>query len=339
MKYQNLAAFEKHLKQAAQVQLARVFLIVSPCSYERKKIAEKILAAIQLKEGAVDCHKQDGSVDEVKEWLDSLNTTSLLSARQALFLDGIDKLKKNGLAPLADYAAKPSPFSYLLLGASAGKALAELYTKGKKELVACDLSDEKPWDRKDRLKRMLVEYAAQGGKRIHGDALDELIEAVGLSLPGLEQEVDKLIAYAGSRSDLTAADVCALCAAHTSPTLWQLADAIAWKETPPIVEESVDLGLLLPLLSQLRTQFQHGLAASLLLERGTSPAQIAPYIPSIKPAALDKVLSGARARKSAFFKRALNVIFDVELLAKNSAFEPALLLDLLLSKLTLLKRR
>ncbi len=338
MKYQNLAAFEKHLSQAAKVQLSRVFLIVSSCPYERKKVVEKITAAIRSREGKIDFQTQDGSLGDVQEAVDSLNTASLFSGKQVLYLDGIDKLKKNALAPLADYVVAPSPFAYLLLGANSAKSLTELYAKGKKELIACDLSEEKPWDRKDRLKRTLADYTLKEGKRISGDALEYLLENVGLNLPGLEQELEKLIIYAAERSELGIQDVHALCAAQKSLTLWQLAEAIAWRDPFPKLEENVDLSLLLPLLSQLRTQFQHGLTVSLLLERGTPHVDIAHYLPSVKPAAIDKMLPLAKARKSPFFKRALDLLFDVELMAKNSSFDPALILDLLLTKLTMLKR-
>ncbi len=338
MKYQNLPAFEKHLQEAAKLHLSRVFVVVSSCSYERRKIVEKVVAAISSKEGEVRFHAYEATPGAVNEGIEGLNTASLLEGRQVLYLDSVDKLKKNGLAPLAEYAARPSPFGYLILGAASGKALTELYTKGKKELIACDLSEEKPWDRKDRLKRMLVDHAARQGSRLSADALEHLLEHVGLNLPGLEQEVDKLITYAAERKEISLKDVHTLCAAQKTSTLWQLADAIAWRDPYPKIEESVDLSLLLPLFAVLRTQFQQGMTLSLLLERGTPHADLAHYLPSVKPASLDKMLPAAKARRSPFFKRALDVLFDAELMAKNSSHDPALILDVLLSKLTLLKK-
>lgn len=338
MKYQNLPAFEKHLQQAAGLHLSRVFVVVAPCSYERRKIVEKVVAAISSKEGEIRFHGSEATPATLEEGIEGLNTASLLGGKQVLYLDAVDKLKKNGFAPLAEYAAHPSPFGYLILGAASGKALSELYTKGKKELIACDLSEEKPWDRKDRLKRMLVDYAARLGSRLSADSLEHLLEHVGLNLPGLEQEIDKLITYAAERKEITLRDVHTLCAAQKSTTLWQLADVIAWRDPYPKIEESVDLSLLLPLFAVVRTQLQQGMTLSLLLERGTPHAELAHYLPSVKSAALDKMLPACKARRSPFFKRALDVLFEAELMAKNSSHDPALILDLLLSKLTLLKK-
>jgi DNA polymerase-3 subunit delta len=311
--------------------MSRVFLVVSPCAYERKKIVEKILSAIRTQQSDIYLHTEDAVQGLLEEQIAGLNTLSLLGGEQVLYLDNIDKLKKNGLAILAEYTAHPSPFAYLLLGANFSKNLGDLYSKGKKELIVCDLSDEKPWDRKERIKRALVDGAAKLGKRLNGDAVEYLLESIGLNLPGLEQEVAKLITYAGERSALTLQDVHVLCRVQKSATLWQLAEAVVWKESLPRIDESIDLSMVLSLISQLRLQLQQGLILAVLTERRAAQGEIAHYLPTVKPVALEKMLLIVKQRKSIFFKRALNLLFDVELIAKNSSLEPGIILDLVLA--------
>lgn len=330
LKFQNLSAFEKHLSQAAKVHLSRIFLVISSCPYERKKIIEKVIAAVKAKHSDLAIHTQDAQQGALEEKIDELNTASLFSGQQLVYLDGIEKLKKNGLALLADYAADPSPFAYLLLGAGSGKGLDDFYDKGKKELIVCDLSSEKPWDRKDRLKHYLIDKVAKVGKRLSGEAAEILLESVGASLPYLEQEADKLITYTGERREISLADVNALCVAQKSENLWQIAEAIVWKESPPKIDENSDL--LFPLISQVRTQLQNGLMIAILLERGAAHHEITHYLPTVKPATLDRILPIAKARKSPFFRRALDALFDIELMAKNS-IDPALIFDLLNAKI------
>ncbi len=336
MKYQNLSAFEKHLQQAAKVHLSRVFLVISSCPYERKKIVEKIIVAIRTEQRDVHFHTQEASPGSLEEQINGLNTFSLLSGKQVLYLDSIDKLKKNGLVLLAEYVAHPSPFAYLLLGASTSKALSELYAKGKKELIVCDLSEEKPWDRKDRLRRTLLDKAVKAGKQLSGDAVGYLLENIGLNLSGLEQELVKLITYVGDRREITLQDVHVLCGVQKSLNAWQLAEAIVWKESLPRSEEPVDLAMLLSLFSPLRLQLQQGLILSVLVERGAAQEEIVHYLPMVKPAALEKMMLIVKRRHSGFFKRALDLLFDIELLTKNSSFEPGLLLDLVLTKMAVL---
>lgn len=338
MKYQNLIAFEKHLEQAAKVHLSRVFLIVASCPYERKKIVDKVVSAIESREGDIDLQIVDSTQEEMEERIESLNTVSLLTGKPILYLNGIDKLKKNTFTLLAQYVENPSPFAYLVLGAQSSKGLAELYSKGKKEMISCDLSEEKPWDRKDRLKRTLIGFLVKAGKKMHGEALDYLLENIGLSLSALETEVEKLINYTEGRSEVTLQDVQRLCMTQKSMNLWQLAEAIVWHDALPRLEGSLDLSGLLPLIAQLRLQLQQGLCLSLLMERKSPLTEFAHHFPQVKPTAVEKMLPVCKRRPSSFFKRSLDLLFDIELMAKNSSFEPMLILDLFLTKITLLKR-
>ncbi|MBS0620593.1 MAG: hypothetical protein JSS61_03940 [Verrucomicrobia bacterium] len=336
MKYQNLTAFEKHLEQTSGSHLSKVFLIISGCAHERRQIAEHIALAIERKEGNIQFAAPDASAME--EVIEQLNTTSLLAGKGVFFLDGIDKLKKQAIAPLASYVVKPSPFSYLILGASSGKTLGDLYLQGKKELIACDLTEEKPWDRKERIKRSLLQFAAREGKSLKPDALEHLVENVGLDLPALEQEVTKLITYVGERKEIVLSDVDLLCPVAKSATLWQLAEAAIWQEKIPKLDESIDLGFLLPLIGQLRTHLQNGLTIAELLARGASSSDIRHTLPALKPAFLDRALATVPMRRAPFFKAALNYLFEMEFQAKNGSLDPALLLELFLIKITQLKK-
>ncbi len=335
MKYQNLAAFEKHL--LTQLPLPRVFVVVSSCSYERRKILEKIALLICKKEGQVQSLHRDAAEGDLKQTLEELNTQGLFSSQKTVYLEGVDKLKKAELSFLCTYVEKPSPSAYLLLGASSGKGLSELYVKGKKGLIGCDLSEEKPWELKARLKAMLIDHAAQSQKRFRPEALDYLLDHVGLQLPSLEKEVDKLITYGIEREEISFSDVKALCSTEKGLTLWQLIDALIEGSSFPKIEEDVDLGTLFPLFSQLRSQLEHGLAVALLLQRKVPPHEMAAHIPSLKPASLNKTLSLARMSPPLFFKKALDLCFEAELMAKNSSLEPSCILEMLISKLILLK--
>jgi len=338
VKYQNLPAFEKHLEQAAKVHLSPLYLVISSCDYERRKIIDKIVSAIRTKEGKVDFQRQDATQEGIEEAIEGLNTTSLWEGKQVLYLDGIEKCKKGSLQLLTQYVARPSPFAYLLLGASSSKSLTDLYTQGKKELISCDLSQEKPWDRKDRFKRYLEEKVAKAGKRLHREAAEHLLEHVGLDLASLEQEIDKLITYLGESREITLKETLALCASQKEFSFWQLAEAVIWSDVPPKIEEKMTLSELLPMITQLRSQLQQGLTLGILLERKTSPTEIASYFPGVKPTLLEKRVPLCRRYPSALFKRALDLLFEMELQAKNSSLEASLLLDLFLSRWTLLKR-
>lgn len=337
MRYKQLAAFEKHLLQSSKHPLSRAYLVISPCPYERGKILQKVLDVILSRESDSQLIRRDSIEGHFSSALEELCTLSFFASQKIVYLDQADKLKKTELALLANYVEKPSPAGYLILGSASSKALNDLYERGKKELVVCDLSEEKPWELQKRLKGMLVEYAALSSKRLDPDALEYLLETVGLNLCSLEREVDKLISYGIGRAAITLSDVKTLCVSSKEQTLWHLVDAVAWGDTYPHLDTEVGFDLLLPLISQLRTQFQQGLGVATLLARKVSLQDLSHHMPHLKPHQLTKILNSKHSRDPSFFKGALSACFQAELMAKNSSVHPAAILDLFISKLFLLK--
>ncbi len=332
MKFQSLHSFEKNLSQA------KIYLIISPCSVERKRIAETVLTYLKSKE-EVDYSSGEADHIELDEVVDELNTLSLIGGKRIFFLDGLEKYKKGELSSLLRYAENPSPCAYLILGSSSGKQLTDLYLKGKNELLACDLSEEKSWDKKERFKQSLIRKAHLEGKSLHPDAVEHLLEVIGLNLSALEKEIDKAMAFVGERAHIGLSDVHTLCKAEKSSTLWQLAETLVWQEVPPPSDPMMELSTLLPLISQVRSHLEIGLQIALLIEQGSSSrSEISSHFPQIKTQGLEMRIGAARARKSAFFSKTLSLLFDIELMAKNSSSSPSLLFDLLLLKFTYLKR-
>jgi DNA polymerase III subunit delta len=330
VKFQQLSSFEKHLEKAAPDHLSRVYLVAAPCSFERKKICDKICAQIEKKEKKIALLRFEGA----EMWARASEELSMIvsiGAHRVVVFDDADKLKKAALEALASYVARPSPYVYLLLSAASAKPFSDIYEQGKKELVVCDLCAEKPWERKERLKAHLVRMAAQEKKTLLREAADLLLERVGNELSQLEQEITKLICYCADRREISAADVNTLCHTEKMASIWQLAEALVWQEKPVKVETSFELSSFLPLLSQVRLHLQQGKVLALYQN------QVA--LASFKPQLLEKIAPIARMRKCAFFTEALHVVFSMEMLAKQSALSASLLADLLIAKIDMLKKQ
>ncbi len=324
MKFSQLSAFEKNL---ASLHLSPVYLVVSPCSYERKKIMELIKAAVRKKEGEVTLARYDGKDVEwaaVREDLDTLNGWG---GGRIILLDEIDKLKKAALSALIHYVSQPSPHVYLIMGANSGKSLLELYKQGKKEMVACDLSEEKPWERKDRLRNHLQQLSLREKKQMSREAAELLLDKLGTDLSSLEQEMNKLICYCWDRPQITPQDVRALCYTHQPQSVWNLAEGIVWNTQPVRVDSTYELSSFFYLLGQVRFHLQQGLILASAFEQGKPVEEV-----SLKPQLLEKVIPYAKKQGSRHFQQALNNVFEMELLAKNSSLAVSLLFDLLVAK-------
>lgn len=247
--------------------------------------------------------------------LELLETKGLFGP-SVVFFDGVDKLKKGDLEALTKFVARPSPFAYLVLGS--GKSCEPLYLAGKKEMVALDLSQEKPWEREKRLLSWLVGEAKKQQKQLSPDAASYLLQSVGPDRAFLEQELNKLLCYAADRTDITLKDIKAIGSSERSETVWQIAEALVWRGARIPDEFSADFGLI----SQVRMHLQVGAELSL---GGSSLA---------KPYMVEKYGPTAERNGFAFYRDALIALFELELHLKNPTLEPRIYWDRLFYDLT-----
>jgi DNA polymerase-3 subunit delta len=317
MKLTSLTAFEKHLKEAAQAHLSRVYMVVAAVHFERKKIIEKIKEAVQPD----TLTHFDATSAPMEKVVAQLNTLSLLGERPLIILEGFEKLKKGDLEILATYLQKPSPFAYLVLSGASLKGQADLYQKAKKEVIVLDLSEEKPWEKEKRLREYLTQSAKESGKTLGPDLAAQLVTEVGPDLASLDQELFKLVAYVGSRSQITLDDARAICSSYHTLTGWQLAESLVWEERGAVRFPLIDTSFLLSLIGQIRYHLQLGIQ----------------ICEGFKTGQADKFLHAARKFGPTYFKQGLQALFEMELAAKSSGIAPDLLLEIFTAKLLLRK--
>jgi DNA polymerase III delta subunit len=327
LKYQSLLAFENHLKEAYPSHFSRAYMILFPDITERKRLCEKIAELLKGESQVFSLEEQDGS-----SFLDLLQTRSLFASHSVVVLEGIDHLTKKEVACVSEYLKNPSPFVTLILSGPSFSGAQDLYQQGKKELVLLDMTAEKPWDKKDRLKRWLLAEALRQKKALTEECALFLLEHVGTERSSLEQELFKLITFAYDRKTLTLSDAQAIVSKTQELGLWKIAEHLIWDEKPISSRLDPEMASLLALLAYLRTQVDLGLRLSDALQKGMPP-----QVPSLKPQVLSKYLATIKTRRSDFFVKAFSLIYETELMAKDQPFSPDFLYDILQSKLQLLK--
>lgn len=331
MKYHNLASFDKHLKEAFPHHLSPTYLIVTPCPFERREIAKKIFSLLEKKESS-SFRTLDSQTSSVEHVIASLNTLSLFGEKEILFFDGIETIKP--LTSLINYISHPNPTSFLILGSSSMKPLADLYQKGKKEIIVLDLSEEKPWEKERRIHEWLLQRSKSQGKNLPSEVAVFLIDKIGPDMAALYQELEKLICFIGDRPSITLTDAKALCLSIPQINSWQLAEKVIWnKEASHIHDKLKDLSFLLLFVGQLRYHLQIGYKIAALLSQSRTPSDIAASLTQVRPQALDKYLPFARERKEAYFQKGLLALYDMELAAKSTSLDPSALFDHFLGRL------
>ncbi len=314
MKYTQLNSFQKHLASAAPHHLCRLYLIQVNDDFERTRAIEAILSYLHVppvRFSGVDC--------ELRDCLDAMQSLSLLG-ESVVVLDEVEKLGKKQIQTLCDHCSQSA--GYVLFGARSKTALAQVI---EKEGVILDLLEEKPWDKEKRLSHQLMERAKNAGKKISPDAAALLLERLGPDPALLESEIDKLICYAGDRPTLTREDVLSLSPASRSQTLWQTAEEVIWEGGDfPSIDSTAFHGLI----PALRSQLHLGLTLATLINEKCPADQWNRYLPKLWPKTLEKRASQAARLGTAYFRKGLQKLFDLELLSRTNSTQYRALLDL-----------
>jgi DNA polymerase-3 subunit delta len=318
VKFPSVQAFEKHLKEAVPEQF---FLIVSPAEYERQKVYDKI-GAILHPSRTVRLNGLEASIAQVKE---ELFSPSLWGGVTLVIFDYVDKVKN-----LVELFAHLPPETHLIVGAGSFKPVSELYQKGKKEIVALDLSDEKPWEKERRLQEWLISRVKEEKRTLSHESAVFLVQTLGADLAVLDQELAKLLCYVGEKEKIELTDVKAICGTRDLTTGWQLSEKFVWDRPISLKGKASDLGFILPFIGQLRYQFQLGLEIAELIEKKTPMTDMKHHFPTVRQ--LDKYIGIAKTRKPLFFSRGLQALYELEFSSKSSGVDTDVLFDLFQGK-------
>lgn len=328
MKFQNLEAFEKHLEGAFPDHPSSCYLALASSLYEQKWIASKVTSRFK---GADVVTLNEDSVETL---IAELATTSLLASQKVIVFEGIEKIKKGGLDPLILILKNLAPSTYLIMTGSSAKSHSNFLKEMMTEVVLLDLSAEKPWDRKTRLERSVLQYFKTHLKTIDRDALSLLLSPNELDLSHLLQEAEKLICYAHPSDRITIQDVQVISNIGEDQKGWQYTEEIVWGNAGPVsVQDSSEF---FALLGQLRYHLQIGLQVALIVENPL--LDVPSSVAKLRPKSLDKYKGLARVYTSHYFREGLTKLCQMEITSKSSSISPKILWDGLLAKLTQMKQ-
>lgn len=127
---------------------------------------------------------------------------------------------------MAEYAANPAPTACLVLVAKRMRKDAKLFKAvqalgGVSEYRAPKRSEYPAW---------VVDLFATRGRRITYDGASALVQTVGRDLRRLETEAEKVIAYAGDRTELTRDDVVGVVAETAPVSIFDFLNALGARE-------------------------------------------------------------------------------------------------------------
>ena len=165
----------------------------------------------------------DGESADADQIVAACNTLPFASERRLVVVRKVDKMSKDGLDTLVAYVADPAPRTILALVATKIAKNTRLYKAVEK--IGGLIAREAP--RASEYPRRVQDMFARKGRQVSLDGAELLVNAVGKDLRRLSVEVDKAVAFAGDRLELTERDIEEGTATTAKASIFEFSTAVA----------------------------------------------------------------------------------------------------------------
>lgn len=204
--------------------------------------------------------------------------------------------------------------------------------------ILLEYREIKPWEKEKRLVEWVIQQTGAYRKLIAYPAAQYLVKQVGNDQFLLEKEVEKLVCYCFEKSEISLKDVEAICVKQHHDTIWELGEFIFRRDASAAIQAARALLLeeqsALPLLRQVRFQFQTHFQICHLLNHENALDEIAREFPYMKGKILESHINQARSYGLEAFRNGIIEIDATEARIKNSAIDENILIEILLHRLT-----
>lgn len=317
MKLTTQEAFEKNIRGSAPDHFAKIYAFVVKDRFERLFFSDKLFNF--LKHYKPNLTREVFRIDGNESIMFSRDLFS--TDDRFVIIDNIEKIKKGELKQLIEQVeSADEKTTILLLGESLSQ---DIYKALMSEIVAFDLTAEKPWEKKKRLMTELIKMATREKKRIDVTAVDLLIESVGNDLARLKSELEKLLVFTEGKTQIEVSDVRQMTMPTKEKSYWQMARDLIDGHA---VEKGriKDLSDWLIFAGQVRNQLMSLLRIAEMLEKGETP-----FIEGMRPKELSHLTGVAKTRSVFDFLKLIDMLFEFELEAKENGAHPDHMVDML----------
>ncbi|MBW4053912.1 MAG: DNA polymerase III subunit delta [Proteobacteria bacterium] len=158
--------------------------------------------------------------------IDSAQTLPMFSERRAVLVKRAEQLKADALEAMLPYIKNPSPGTCLLLTGTKIDQRKKFFVELKKHGVLVEY--KRFYDNK--LAGFIQTEAVAQGKPIETPAAELLAALIGNNLQELSSQVEKLVAYAGSKSRIALDDVRTMASSSKAYTAFELAKFLGMRD-------------------------------------------------------------------------------------------------------------
>ena len=311
-------------------QFQNVYLLYGEEAYLKRQYKEKLLKAMVTQGDTMNFSAYEGKDINPKELIDLSETLPFFKEKRMILVEN-SGFFKNSCDDLAEYMSQvPESTCFVFVEEEVDKR-SKLFKAASRAGSAVEFETPK----EDMLIRWILGRIQREGKKITQSVMQLFLSKTGSDMENIDKELEKLICYTLDKTEISAADVEAICTGQTENKIFEMIDAISAKNQKKALDLYYDLLALkeapMRILFLIARQFQNLLLIKSMSAKGYPAVSIAKTagMPSF---AVQKNLRQAGAFKINQLKEAIEDCGQAEEDVKTGRMADQLAVELLIVK-------
>lgn len=311
-------------------QLKNVYLLYGTEDYLKRQYRDKLKHALVEPDDTMNFSAYEGKDINPKELIDLSETLPFFKEKRMILVEN-SGFFKNSCDDLAEYMSQvPESTCFVFVEEEVDKR-SKLFKAASRAGSAVEFETPK----EDMLIRWILGRIQREGKKITQSVMQLFLSKIGSDMENIDKELEKLICYTLDKTEISAADVEAICTGQTENKIFEMIDAISAKNQKKALDLYYDLLALkeapMRILFLIARQFQNLLLIKSMSAKGYPAVSIAKTagMPSF---AVQKNLRQAGAFKINQLKEAIEDCGQAEEDVKTGRMADQLAVELLIVK-------
>lgn len=311
-------------------QLKNVYLLYGTEDYLKRQYRDKLKHALVEPDDTMNFSAYEGKDINPKELIDLSETLPFFKEKRMILVEN-SGFFKNSCDDLAEYMSQvPESTCFVFVEEEVDKR-SKLFKAASRAGSAVEFETPK----EDMLVRWILGRIQREGKKITQSVMQLFLSKTGSDMENIDKELEKLICYTLDKTEISAADVEAICTGQTENKIFEMIDAISAKNQKKALDLYYDLLALkeapMRILFLIARQFQNLLLIKSMSAKGYPAVSIAKTagMPSF---AVQKNLRQAGAFKINQLKEAMEDCGQAEEDVKTGRMADQLAVELLIVK-------
>lgn len=310
--------------------LKNVYLLYGTEDYLKRQYRDKLKHALVEPDDTMNFSAYEGKDINPKELIDLSETLPFFKEKRMILVEN-SGFFKNSCDDLAEYMSQvPESTCFVFVEEEVDKR-SKLFKAATRAGSAVEFETPK----EDMLIRWILGRIQREGKKITQSVMQLFLSKTGSDMENIDKELEKLICYTLDKTEISAADVEAICTGQTENKIFEMIDAISAKNQKKALDLYYDLLALkeapMRILFLIARQFQNLLLIKSMSAKGYPAVSIAKTagMPSF---AVQKNLRQAGAFKINQLKEAIEDCGQAEEDVKTGRMADQLAVELLIVK-------